>query len=48
MGVSESIVVYQFSVCAGVLLRGIETAKEGKRDKDKNIIRAAGGAAESP
>ena len=42
MGVSESIVVYQFSVCAGVLLReiGSETAmvKEGKHDKDKNIL----------
>ena len=49
MGVSESIVVYQFSVCAGVLLReiGSETAmvKEGKHDKDKNILCAAGGAA---
>ena len=42
MGVSESIVVYQFSVCAGVLLReiGSEIAmvKEGKHDKDKNIL----------
>jgi hypothetical protein len=42
MGVPESIVVYQFSVCAGVLLREIEsesaTEKEEKRDKDKNIV----------
>ena len=42
MGVSESIVVYQFSVCAGVLFREIEsesaTEKEEKRDKDKNIV----------
>ena len=42
-------VVYQFSVCAGVLLREIElesaTEKEEKRDKDKNIVWAAGGAA---